>query len=503
MSIDVDDSTAGDIRQWIGRYAPSTGDDRYARFGAEVLDVRRTYPQDQICASLHNYRQTVVSAANGIGKSYIAAVVGLAALYCNPDTIVNVTAGNKGTLKTNIWKPARSMFRNCDALPGRHLDSTREIRTELDDEWFFECVSPRYPDDLEGPHNDHVFYIVEEADKPGVTHEHIDSVRSTATDEGDRILVIANPPKDETNVVYDLMQSDEWNTLEFASWDSHNVRVERGIEDGELIPGLVELSKLEDDWREFHAEPWPGLEQVIEWSDPDSPDFRKDLDERWYRRRAGIMPPAGAAAYRPFYADDVEAALGAAPPAQPGRPEGVGIDLARKGGDKTVFLVKFPTTIDVAAWDHTDHPTNEEKIRRRLEQLAYLPDVAIDATGEGSGVADRMREEFGATRFKANENAVEDDEWDNKWSESLYHLGQAIPSLALDVERDMRQELFTAARTVEFEERGLRSGDVVTATPKEEIKERLGRSPDKLDAFGMACWAANVDPGEERLPLSF
>jgi hypothetical protein len=508
------------IDQVFPRYAPSTGPDRYARFIHEVLGLQRTYVQDRILEALDQHKQTVVVAANGVGKSYIAAAGGIAALYCNPDTIVNVTAGNSGTLKTNIWKPARSLFRDSvltSVLPGRTLDGSREIRTGLDDEWFFECVSPRYPDDLEGPHNDHVIYIVEEANKPGVTADHIEAVRSTATDGNDRALVISNPPKTESNVVHSLLQSDEWHTLQFGSWDTHNVRIDRGLSDGEKIGGLAATSKLVDDWNEYHSEPWPGLEQAIRWSDPwlgsgqsgavvpgdtdaiPNDDFRTDLDERWYRRRAGIMPPGDASVHRPLDPQLVDAAYD--PDATPARhtPTALGIDVARSGDDTVAVGPHDDHLVVEYAEQGTDHTAQEQALAEHIRAWPAL-EIAVDAVGEGSGLADGLATRFGdVTRFKAGAEAVDGTTYDRRWGEALAAFADYLEAGGTISDRDLYEQAKVAARTVTWDERHIASrgrdgADVLSASPKDEVTERLGRSPDHFDAAIMATWIASTDP---------
>lgn len=531
------------------RYAKSTGPDRYARFVNEILGLQRTYVQDKILAALHEHKQVIVDAANGVGKSYIAASGGVAALYCNPDCIVNVTAGNSGTLKTNIWKPARSLYRDSilpDVFGGRTLDGSREIRSGLDDEWFFECVSPRYPGDLEGPHNDHVIYIVEEANKPGVTGEHIEAVRSTATDDNDRALVISNPPQDEANIVYELMESDEWHTLRFSSWDSHNVRVDRGLEDAEKIAGLADTSKLVDDWNEYHNEPWPGLERVIEISSPylqedgtpvvdpqraaiapsgdpvENSEFREDLDERWYRRRAGVIPPESASVYRPYQAEEAKAAYvderatNYFAAAGSTYPVGTGIDVAGPGSDRTIMATLYRNG-DVAiryTAASTDYPEQEQELMHdsRLGGDRTHP-VAVDANGEGSGLAgylaDRLPDlyRFGSDKNPlvpkdGNERSYDGDfgklNYKNQRTEALAALGKAMPELTY-VDSDLREELVIAARSIEFQtttvkSRGKNGAEVAVANSKEAIKDRLGHSPDYLDAVMMAVWARDCTP---------
>jgi hypothetical protein len=144
---------------------------------------------------------------------------------------------------------------------------------------------------------------VEECDKVDITREHFDSLESSITSDDDRILAISNPPEDEHNVAAELAEDPRWHTIEFSSFDSHNVQVDSGELDAEPIPGLVDLSTIREDWAAWNQEPWPGLEtaRVAHLN-------RDDLDARWYRRRAGVIPPQGSAAHRPFSIGDVSSA---------------------------------------------------------------------------------------------------------------------------------------------------------------------------------------------------
>ncbi|QLH77463.1 hypothetical protein HZS55_09210 [Halosimplex rubrum] len=523
------------IREVMAQYAPSTGPERYARFIEDLLSLQRTYVQDHILATLHEHEQVVVSAANGVGKSYIAAAGGIAALHCNPDTIVNVTAGTSGTLKTNIWKPARSLYRDSplpEMFGGRTMDGDREIRTGLDDEWFFECVSPRYPDDLQGPHNDHVIYIIEEADKPGVTDDHIEAVRSTGTDADDRILVISNPPDDSGNVVHRLIENDEWHHLQFPTWDCHNVRLARGLEDGDEIGGLATVHKLRKDWREYHDEEWPGLEQAIRWSDPwlgaapeersavlpddrtqlPNDDFREDLHSLWYRRRCGIVPPGGASTFRPYDAGTAKSAYQPSIETQRAKPVGSGIDVAR-ASDRTILVTLWTNgalTVRYKATS-TDYPTQETELMadRRLGNDPTHP-VAVDAVGEGSGLADYLDDRlpnlhrFGSDKKPLTDGTDDDNpfgliNYKSQRAEGLAALGDALDSALAYQSSDLREELVTGARTIQFDtqtldSRGEHGAEVVTVNSKDEVTERLGHSPDLLDAALMAVWARDCTP---------
>jgi energy-coupling factor transporter ATP-binding protein EcfA2 len=473
-------------------YKPGSGKIRYVRFAQDWLGVEPTYVLKEVAKAIEEHQQVLVLGANGIGKSFSIPTLGLAAMYTNPETIVHVTAGTSTTLKNTIWKGGKSLFNHGKenyGLPGRRLDGTREIRSGLGEEWYFECISPRYPDDLEGPHNEHVIYFIEEADKPGVSAEHIDSVRSTATSENDRVIVVANPPTDETNVVYDLVQSDEWHTLQFASWDSHNVRVERGVEEGERIGGLVDSSKIKADWEEYHDIEWPGLERVIEWSDPESENFRDDLHELWYKRRAGIVPPDSSEYWRPWEVQDVKNAF--APNTEvPKFPTTFGVDVARSN-DMTIGSGKHNAHIKVHYEEQgTNHVTQKDDLIALLDSL-NAPQTAVDAVGEGSGLADELDNRFNnIKRYSNGAKPAQENEYYDSWAEALDLFGKFLKNGGTFSNPDLKEELLMAARTIRFETKALtsRGGEVIKATPKSELKDELGHSPDYLDSAIMANW---------------
>lgn len=524
-------STGKELPPRPKQYRPGTGSDRYARFVRDWLGVKRTYVQDRILAALDQHKQVHVDAANGVGKSFIAAAGGLAALFCNPDTIVNVTAGNSRTLKTNIWKPARSLFRNSP-LPGRPLDGSREIQSGFDEKWFFECVSPRYPGDLEGPHNEHVIYIIEEANKPGVTAEHIEAVRSTATDDNDRVLVISNPPRDESNVVADLLRSDQWYSLQFPSWESHNVRVDRGLEDCK-IAGLADTSKLIDDWDEHHDAPWPGLNRAIEISSPyltpdgeptvsrraaatdpdgdpvENPEFRTDLSSVWYRRRAGTMPPTDAAVHRPVQVGAVRSAYDRSPAITRKTPSSVGIDVARSS-DRTVMTGVHGMDIRVH-YDETgtDHEEQKREVLNGTDSSPALaewpnPEVAVDK-GYAPGFYDFLNDRVPhVTDFQNGTLPADETRFKDMWSEALFHFGQFVDEGGSINHSKLREQAVVAAREIEFRERTLQSrgangAEVLEASSKDVVRDALDEgSPDYLDSALMAVWRERVDPDEEK-----
>ncbi|WP_435065878.1 hypothetical protein [Halobaculum sp. EA56] len=478
----------------LSRY--TDGEDRYVRFAREVLGINLAAQQEQILRSLATNQRTVIMSGNGPGKSFGVAIAKLAFLFTNPGATVLGTSGSYSQYVDAVWRPMKSLHSRLEErLPvdlGSPTDGGQPT-LELETDWFAKVVSPRDPGDLEGRHADAVLVVIEEADKAYIGDEHFDSAGSSVTDADDRMLAICNPPRDESNAVYDRLESDRWETIQFSTLESHNVRVDAGELEAEKIPGITDLDTIRDDWVEWNAADWPGIEQARAWSDPDHPDFREDLDERWYRRRAGVIPPAAAAAHRPIERADVKAAWERTPATVTDEPQASAVDVARSGADDTVASSVFEQLLSIRYEQPGDTHTAQ---RDDLTDTFGGDDdhvIAVDSLGEGSGLADMLEERFPEViRFGAGKEPAAPEAYYSCWEEGLDLLGDWLANGGSIEDRKLYEELLIVARTVEFEERhyASRGTEVLKATAsKSDIKDRLGRSPDRLDAAYMAVWA--------------
>jgi len=388
-------------------------------------------------------------------------------------------------------KPIKRLHRQSQ-LPGRTLDNTRELRTELDEEWYAKCLSPRHPGELEGRHNDRMIYVIEEADKPGIQHEHIDSAESTLTDEGDRMLVICNPPEDETNVVSDLLKSDKWHSITVPSWESRNVKVENGTHDGPKIPGLVDLSELRENWEEWNGQEWPGLEEARH-----AHEERTDLDTRWYRRRAGITPPQGADKWRPWSIGDVERAYNRDVGHIRNTPEALGVDVADKVDTTKGVGLRGPKAI-VEYDSQADLPTQQRELVEKIREWPKM-DGHVDAIGRGAQLAQELETRFSGFREFGSNEVPTDDDYRTKWSHGLSLIGEWLRDGGSFDDTELYEQLKIGARVLEFNRNHLSSrGKVIEATSKEDLKAELGYSPDTLDALLMAIYARETDGSDSQ-----
>ena len=509
-------------------------EDRYIDFNDKFMHQELSAVQRKILRTVANNRRTMVISGNGVGKSYIIAFLKLAFVYSNVDSTGLGTSGSYSQYIDTMWRPLEEMHKHLKklGLPGETKGGNAP-RLEIDDDWFIKVVSPKHPDEIEGRHANYVLVVIEEADKPYITDQHFESAGSSVTDSGDRMVAIANPPRDESNVVYDKMHSDRWATVQFSSFDSHNVQYDIGNEENR-IDGLVDLPTLADDWESWHTDRWP--EAAKTWTDMYGSEYpgvaellnsverghmsheevveillpgydearyaheeRTDLSESWYRRRAGVIPPDTAQVFRPFTLEDVRAAFDPNMSQPDGIPIGVGYDVARQGGDWNVLSCRYDDKIWVHdRWQGVDHNANYRMLTSNLRHWRDPP-FGIDAQGEGSGTADRIAERHPTRRYKSGEKAAEAQRFKFKWDESLWYLGQFMKNGGTIGGHDnIEEELAAAAREIQIIEKhyGSRNATVMEMTPKDKIKARLGRSPDILDSVLIANWIAAGQSGE-------
>jgi hypothetical protein len=480
------------------------------------LDLQLGPMQREICRSVVNNERTAVIGANGTGKTYITAAIVLAWQNVRYPAISFGTSGTGKKLYRTLCRPIEKLQDAANGgagLPGTF--KRQPPRIDYDDpEHYFEAATPSDAGELEGAHSAYTLAIIEETDKDDVTAETIDAMRSLIPDyETSRMLAVGNPPESVPDVFDRITDEDSaWNVVRISSFDSYNVRVETGEVEGETIDGMATVSALREDWRDYHDQEWPGVEQAEAWTDPKSPDFREDLDERWYRRRGGLLPPDTASTHRPYDSDAAKDAHDPTIDVGRGYPIGSGIDVARSS-DRTALVTLWSTGHWTVRYTTrgTDYPTQEDELMADdlLGGDRHHP-VAIDAVGEGSGLADYLDDRLPELyRFGSDKNPLTDGtdddnpyglvNYESQRAEALAAVGRKLPDEITYSDGDLRGELVAGARSIKFgtrtlDSRGENGAEVVTVNSKDAIKDRLGRSPDLLDGGMMAVWAAECTP---------
>ena len=159
-----------------------------------------------------------------------------------------------------------------------------------------------------------------------------------------------------------------------------------------------------------------------------------------------------------------------------------GVDVARMGDDKTVVYERRGVVPRMLAeWGKQDTHTTSEKIAALYRAAESKPSlVKVDDIGVGGGVTDNLKAAGLPVRgVNVGESAWEKDKFANQRAELAWHLRVVLEDGgALPADERLRSEL-TAFRYF------VRSGRLVIES-KDELKKRLGRSPDLADALILA-----------------
>lgn len=176
----------------------------------------------------------------------------------------------------------------------------------------------------------------------------------------------------------------------------------------------------------------------------------------------------------------------------------IGLDIARFGDDRTVFC--FRKGRWCYRFECFAEKSNVEVANIATNFIAeYRPRrIFMDIGGQGAGVFDILKDRGFGEIIRGvyfGEKALRADRYFNRraemWDKTAEWLN-ANPQPQLPEDEDLFNELISAGKR--FDSRGR-----LQLESKDEIKKRLGRSPDKADALVLTFAEPVYDAGEPRL----
>ena len=176
----------------------------------------------------------------------------------------------------------------------------------------------------------------------------------------------------------------------------------------------------------------------------------------------------------------------------------IGVDVARFGDDKTVFCYRRGRwCYRIDAYSHWDNVAIANKITADIREL-HPARVFIDVGGVGGGVYDILADRGFAKVVRGIQfggKSIYDDRYHNKRAEMWGEANEWLKS-DLPVQLPDNDQLFDDLCCVEkkYDYRGR-----LQLEEKEEVKRRLGHSPDLADAFVLTFAAPVFDNGSARM----
>ncbi len=170
------------------------------------------------------------------------------------------------------------------------------------------------------------------------------------------------------------------------------------------------------------------------------------------------------------------------------------VDVARMGQDKTIIHewkgYKLYKRIELSK-KGVDEVANKVKEEAMLERIPYSH-ILVDEDGIGGGVIDIVR---GVKGFHANSTPFLDsktgrpENFQNMKTQCAYKLADKVNNheLAIDISDPLVKEKITE-ELEQIKAKDMDNEGKKKIMPKEEVKEKIGRSPDDSDCLLMRMW---------------
>ncbi len=461
------------------------------RFAYEQLQIKALWKkQTEIMEAIRDNKFVAVPSGHMLGKSTVASMIAWWFKLCYRPSKVIVTAPGSRNVEFQTSAEIKARYRGLLALYSREELEALQLANEPGNEkwiqtpdefmlWFTtkKDQASEHATRMAGFHAPHLLFIFDEAG--AIEKEIWDSIDGSLMQEGRKLLAIGNPSNPSSEFARFCRRKDvkviRLNSLEFP-----NVKEGRPI-----LPYGPDKKSIDA--------------------------FRLKVGEGsglWHFKVLGLFPPQGSDALIGY--DDVKAAYER--PVKGGCPHapgtvGIGVDVARFGDDRTVVWAQCSCGMVLEVEERQGQDTMAtvglvlEVARDRCEMTKQVAgQIAIDDTGVGSGVTDRLRElgwrvrpeNFGESpKSEANEVKFVNRRAELWWGARDYLRGvevkgrkpaAALAGLSIELQDLLRDEL-TAPRYK------MTSDSRVKLEPKDEIKKRIGKSPDYADALCLALSA--------------
>ena len=437
-------------------------------FLENILKTWLTPDQRLVAESVRDNRRTLVTAGHGVGKTHLAGRLALWFLVTKFNSKVITTAPTGRQVKNLLWKELRTAYAGARWPIGGHLNQTD---LAFSDAWFALGLSTNDVTNFQGYHAPWVMMVYDEA--TGVAPAIWEAAEGVAIGPDDRFLAIGNP----TDPASRFKQADDsgtWNVIRLSCENHPNV-----IENRQIVPGAVSKQWIEERFEDYGR-------------DRESPLYRARVRGLWPEDDDDTIVPL-----RTIEASNLRhlQMLEDGDPKKE-KPIALGVDVARFGVDETVFVTVRPNGfVEVETYRGRDLMTTVGKIVSFA--AAGVVSIAIDDSGVGGGVTDRLNElkrQPGMNPIKRAriipvnnaERCTQPERFANVRAETFWWLREAMlaGSLHLPVDRRMEADLSKPKRQYDSHGR-------IKVESKEDLKkpDRLGRSPDRGDAVVLA-WAA-------------
>lgn len=455
-------------------------------FARECIDWprgRRLFPyQADVIEHIVSHHRVAVRGPRGLGKTTLSALIVLWFAITRDaagiDWKIGTTAGSFLQVSQFTWPEVHKWARllNPDAIGRGRLNERTELLTLKIRLKFGEAfaASVDNPYLIEGAHADHVLFVFDES--KAIASSVFDSVEGTFSNAGtegrEAYALSISTPGEPAGFFYDIHARRPGT----GHWWARHVTKDEAIAAGAISADWCEQSRLR-------------------WGAGSALYHNHVLGEFYSADEDGVIPLSWAeAAIERWKAWDE-----AGRPDQ-GGPHIIGVDVARTGSDKTVIALRDAWVI------HELRATSREDTMSTAGRVAGIlnadpgASAVVDVIGVGAGVYDRLREQghnveaFNASAGTRRKDASGEFSFLNTRAAAHWNLRELLdPSRHPEVALPPDDELLGDLTAIHWR---VSSGGKIQVESKDDIRKRIGRSPDRGDAVVEALWVGGVSWAE-------
>lgn len=420
-------------------------------------------PLTAICSKLVGNKWVGVESATGTGKTYLGALLVFWFLECWENSFVVTTAPKQDQLELNIWKWVEYLH------PRFGIGTLTSLRLNMIDKKDFWMATgfvagvnadEKSTTRAQGFHAEHMLIILEET--PGIPLPTINAFQNTCTSPHNLILAFGNPDHQLDNL-HTFCTQEGVEHIRVSAYDHPNVVKN----DPNYIPGAASTV---------------GIDRIIN-------KFGKDSPLALSRTR-GISPAQSIDALI-----KVEWCLKAVKlhnqTVLKDGDKALGVDVANSEAGDLASIAMGIGNICVRIEDFRCPDSNQlgHMVYRMLKEENISPKrLGVDGVGVGAGTINTLREygirdkrinlQGGATPVKTGK----EEKYNNFRTQMWWQCREDLRNGEIGMPNDT--ELIADLTAPKFE---TQNGKIVVES-KEYIKKRLGRSPNKGDAFVYWNW---------------
>ncbi len=466
--------------------------DDWNKFAHDVLKARLDKEQQAIITSVQHNPMTAVASGTARGKDFVAACASMCFMYLTPrwkdgrlvkNTKIAMTAPTFRQVRNIMTPEIRRLYRNAGFLPGRLVSD--DIRTDYE-EWFL--TGFKAGDDAteawSGFHAVNTMFVVTEAS--GISETMYNAIEGNL--QGNSRLLIVFNPNITTGYAARAMKSDRFSKFRLNSLNAENV-----VSKKEVIPGQVNYEWVKD--------------KVINWCSPiQEIDFDEgEGDFKWegnlYRpndlfrvKVLGMFPKVAEDVLIPYEWIEI-----ANERWREYQSEGfiiakscrLGVDVAGMGRDSSVLCPRYGNYVPQFEAHHSAGYADHMHIAGMVVEYVKKQGAKafIDTIGEGAGVYSRLLEqEFEnvySCKYSESAKGLHDVTGEYTFANMRAYCYWALRDW-LNPKNNFQPALPPCDRLMEEATEThwkFQSNGSIIIESKDDIKKRIKRSPDYMDAL--------------------